>query len=513
MYFHKMNTQRMSFYEQIISYLFSKIIKYKHSLAGTFTTAFLTYVFAFVHKLPNWDDIHFDNIRGTLGLDHGRWMLDVINFIMPHYSMPWIYGMLSIAILAVANCYVMKIFDIKNKYLQVLLSGLLISFQAVVGTLSYMFLSYMYAISLLLSVISVYVFLKGEWKNRLYAVILMVISMGFYQAYWAISVVFFIVISLRDLLEDRKEVKRIIIDGVYYLSFVCISAILYYAINSLIFSVFDIHFNEYSSDRVNNDWPLTERIYWTIVNMISCIFYGTYGFVVTWLSKAIHWFYILFVSLGLLIPVAKKHKYCKVVIGFILLCLFPIGMNCLNIIAPTGTHSLTLITFASLYILVVIISQFYSYKKWLYDVVLFSLTLLLFNNILIANKSYLKQYLQYEEAKSFYTGVMVNVEQTPGFNENCKLALIGDAYNLINDMNDFTNDDITGISKNSIINIYSRTQFICKYIGFTIPFANESEVSIIKNNKEFVMMPHYPYYGSVKKIGDIVVVKFSEDND
>lgn len=502
-----------SFFENTISCLFSSIRKNSVSLIATIIVSVLTYTFAFLHKLPNLDDIAFCFFHGEVATDHGRWMLDVMNLIMPRYSMPWIYGVLSIAILAVANCYVIKIFDIKNKYLQVLLSGLLISFQAVVGTLSYMFLSYMYAISLLLNVISVYVFLKEGWKNRIYAFILMVISMGFYQAYWAISVVFFIVILMKDLLEDKKKIKGILIDSVYYLSFICISAILYYAVNSLIFFVFDIHFNEYSSDRVNNDWPLTERLYWTVVNMISCVFYGTYGFVVTWLSKAIHWFYILFISLGLLLPVAKKRKYCNVVIGFILLCIFPIGMNCLNIITPIGTHSLTLITFASIYILVAILVQYYSDKKWLYDVVLITLTLLLFNNILIANKSYLKQYLQYENAKSFYTGVMVNVEQTPGFDQNSRLALIGKANNLVNDMSDFSYDDITGISAESIMNIHSRSSFLKTYVGFTIPFASDDEIEAIKSSDSFSAMACYPYYGSVQMIGDIIVVKFSDGND
>lgn len=502
-----------SFFESTLSFLFSAIRKNYVSINATIIVSILTYTFAFLHKLPNLDDIAFGFFHGEVATDHGRWMLDIMNWIMPRYSMPWIYGVLSIAILAVANCFVMKIFDIKNKYLQVLLSGLLISFQSVVGTLSYMFLSYMYAISLLLSVISVYVFLKGEWKYRIYAVILMVISMGFYQAYWAISVVFFIIILMKDLLEDKKGIREILIDSAYYLSFIFISAILYYTINTLIFSIFDIHFNEYSSDRVNNDWPLTERLYWTVVNMISCVFYGTYGFVVTWLSKAIHWLYILFISLGLLLPVAKKRKYCNVTIGFMLLCIYPIGMNCLNIITPIGTHSLTLITFASLYIIVAILVQFYSDKKWLYDLLLISLTLLLFNNILIANKSYFKQYLQYENAKSFYTGVMVNVEQTPGFDENSKLALIGKAKNLVNDMSDFTYDDITGISAESIMNIHSRSSFIKTYVGFTIPFASNEEIEAIKSSDLFSNMTCYPYYGSVQKIGDIIVVKFSDGND
>ena len=57
---------------------------------------------------------------------------------------------------------------------------------------------------------------------------------------------------------------------------------------------------------------------------------------------------------------------------------------------------------------------------------------------------------------------------------------------------------------------YSKNAFINYYLGFDIPFATDSEIKEIKGTPDFAEMDVYPYYGSIKKIGDYIVVKFSE---
>ena len=56
---------------------------------------------------------------------------------------------------------------------------------------------------------------------------------------------------------------------------------------------------------------------------------------------------------------------------------------------------------------------------------------------------------------------------------------------------------------------YSKEQFVQYYLGISIPFASEEELSAIEASPEFAEMPVYPYYGSLRKIGDVMVVKLS----
>jgi sporulation protein YlmC with PRC-barrel domain len=54
----------------------------------------------------------------------------------------------------------------------------------------------------------------------------------------------------------------------------------------------------------------------------------------------------------------------------------------------------------------------------------------------------------------------------------------------------------------------NREAFVRYYIGFDVPFADASEIQALRQTQEFAEMSVYPYYGSVQKIGDYIVVKF-----
>lgn len=500
-----------SIIENFVHWLSQKVKSYKYSLCSTLFVGLLTYLFSFTNKLINLDDVAFFFFHGEVAADHGRWMLDVTNWIMPKYSMPWIYGVISLAVISIAICVIIKVYRIRNKYLQFLISGVIISFPSLVGMLSYMFLSYSYSLSFLLSVLSVYYYQGGGKKKVLLGGILLVISMGLYQAYLAVTVSFFLLLLFQDLLKNETSVKIILMRGLKMLAFILVSSVAYYLLTLLIFNAFGIHFNSYSSERVNNNWGLYPRVYWLIVNLISCLLHGTYGFVNTILSKAVHAFFILLIVVTILYQQIQFKRVGKFLLALCLLATLPFCINCIHLITPTGTHSLTLLSFIALYVLVVIMVQSPIYKRHLlYDAVLLAMALLIANNVLIANKAHIKQYLQYEEAHAYYTGVMMQVERTKGFDKNSKLALIGTAHNRAYDFSDFVPEDITGIEDGTILNIHSRKNFIKYYVGFDMPFTTEAENEAIRKTVVFKKMPEYPYYGSVRKIGNNIIVKLSE---
>ena len=193
--------------------------------------------------------------------------------------------------------------------------------------------------------------------------------------------------------------------------------------------------------------------------------------------------------------------------------LLPLSINCIYLIVAEETvHTLVLFSFFAVYIFSIIVID--TIENWNQAgkigkrLLLCGLCLVVINNIFVANKTYLKMQLAYENAFSFYTSVITQVKQTEGFDENSKLALVGDADELL--YTDTTgNNNIMGVDK-SLINVYSRDRFIKYYIGFDISFATEEEIDAIKNSAEFASMSRYPYYGSVSKIGNTIVVKFEQ---
>ena len=71
-------------------------------LAALFT-GLLAHGFAFTNKLLNHDEIESLFGKGAT-VTSGRWGLELVKLLFPDWSMPWIYGIISVVLLAVSVC-------------------------------------------------------------------------------------------------------------------------------------------------------------------------------------------------------------------------------------------------------------------------------------------------------------------------------------------------------------------------------------------------------------------------
>ena len=113
--------------------------------------------------------------------------------------------------------------------------------------------------------------------------------------------------------------------------------------------------------------------------------------------------------------------------------------------------------------------------------------------------------LEYENAYSFYLGLVSRVKSTEGYDGDDMVVITGDAHNLIHE-SEIDTSDIVGIME-GLINVYSRPDFITYYIGFEPPPTDWDEWSLSGGNELIEAMPEYPYEGSVVKNGDFIIVK------
>ena len=117
----------------------------------------LAHGFLLTNKIPVDDDLpNFFNKGATYV--SGRYGLELLRLVMPDVSMPWIYGWMSLALLALAVCVMLRLFRIKSPALRLLLAGVFVTFPAETGTLCYMFTAVPYALALLLMVTGVALF-------------------------------------------------------------------------------------------------------------------------------------------------------------------------------------------------------------------------------------------------------------------------------------------------------------------------------------------------------------------
>ena len=96
---------------------------YKLPFIATLLFGLAAHAFAMTNKLPFDDEAIYLFGKGTTTAS-GRYGLELLRLIMPDYSMPWIYGLISLLLISAAVCIIIKLFDIRSRVLQVLLGAL-----------------------------------------------------------------------------------------------------------------------------------------------------------------------------------------------------------------------------------------------------------------------------------------------------------------------------------------------------------------------------------------------------
>ena len=496
--------------------------KYKILFLIFIVIGFIAHGYMLTNKLVNHDElISLFSKGGTYEI--GRWGLPLISYIFPNISMPWFNGIFSLIFLAISSCLIIDILQIKNKYGRILIGGIFITFPTIIGTFSYMFTSTAYAISILLSVLSVKLFISDNKCNNILGIICMILSTSIYQSYTCIVIVLLMILLLKYCLKDNKSFKEITKLVIKYIIEIIISLTIYFLLTKVINYILGINMSNYqnaSDIGIPSIRDIAKGIlsaYRTIINIYS----SSWNSIVTDSIMKFSYIFCLIASLILFIKLIinnwKKDKKKTILFIFIVI-LMPIGINILYIITPNSEIH-TLMTYGNVtwFIMPIILYEWnhkIKFEKYLKYSIYIIASIVLFNYITFANEAYFKLNLAYENTYSFYTTLVTKIEATDGFSKDTKVLFIGDYSGelLVNNDEHFKSiNGITGIINNlSLINAYSKEYFLKNYIGITFNYANESITDQIKNTQEFKEMDIYPYYNSIKKINDIIVVKFSE---
>jgi hypothetical protein len=225
-------------------------------------------------------------------------------------------------------------------------------------------------------------------------------------------------------------------------------------------------------------------------------------------SRVLHLALLLIIGISMLSQLRKKGSVSCLLLAGLCLFLYPLSCYCLYLLADSGfIHSLSLYSFASLYVLCAALLDGWSPAPApaLKRLAALSLAVILCGNIYYANALYLRYYLRFEELKSFYTTLLTRVMETPGFAEGDRLAIVGDAPALSYDIDRHFTDAPLQLPSLELGSVAYAEDIISQYLGCDIPFASEEEAAALETDG----MPVYPYDGSVKRMGDVIAVKFS----
>lgn len=473
---------------------------YKLPFIATLLFGLAAHAFAMTNKLPFDDEAIYLFSKGTT-TESGRYGLELLRLIMPDYSMPWIYGLISLLLISAAVCVIIKLFDIKSRVLQVLLGALFITFPAETGTLGYMFTAAPYALALFLSAAAVYSYSRRTRGGLIAALVMLAFSCSIYQGCFSFAASLCVLMMISRLVSG-EDAKAVLVSGLRMLAMLAAALLLYGAVILFFSKLLDY---PVLSGVVNSSQSIPMRIAVAYSAYLKTILCGYFGYVRGTASRLAHIALLIVMAVLIVRGEVKRHDIRHSLLLALCLFLFPLSCYCLYI------HALALYSFASLYILAAIIIDRAEpgWKLRPDAVAAAAMAVVIVCNTYFANEFSLYSYLMKENVTSFYTSLLTQVYETPGFAEGTELALIGEPPEFPVERNAcYTRDEFTLLG--NPVDSSAIAPFIIRYyIGSDIPLADDDTVAALKDTAEFAEMPVYPYYGSVRMIDGTVVVRLS----
>lgn len=468
----------------------------------------LAHGYAFTNKLLNHDEIESLFGKGAT-VTSGRWGLELVKVLFPDWSMPWIYGLLSLLLISLACCLILSALGIRSTAMRVVLPAIITTFPSLTGVFCFMFTSGAYAWSFFLTALAVFLFCRGGVKAALLSVVLLIFALGIYQAYISLAASLLLLVMIRDTLDGERSAFEIVRFVVKALAMLLSAVALYYLITLLVLRSTGAAFNSYVTENVNGAVSLPRR-----VRMAYDAFYYIFSFRNFSLisSEAARYLHIALMGalLAALAALAVRGRsVLNAALLGVLLLLLPLSVCCMFLImSQESIHTLVMYSFVCVYLLMGLAAERVKGFSGVPGAGLLAaaLCLIVVGNVYFANKCYLKMALQYENASAFYTVLASRVEKTEGFDEGCSLALVGKQENLVHRFPELDTDLFMGVNRD-LINIYSRENFIRFYLGLDLPFAEEAALEALEDDPRFLNMAEYPYDGSVQRIDDMIVVK------
>lgn len=488
----------------------------------------LAYGFAFTNKLPNHDDVLYLFGKGATA-DSGRWGLELLRIIIPDYSLPWLHGVVSLLLLSVAICFILKVFQLRSILTRVLLPALIICFPSQIGTFCYMYTSSCYAVAFLLAVLAVWGVSRPGVPFKLFSVLCITLMLSIYQAYLSITAGLMVLLLIRELLTAETEAGpgertvsgHVFREGVLCLLLIAAALLLYLGSVRLYQHASGAEYNAYSNELRTyapgfpKGIPVAYRMF--VYNLTS-----RYNMLlVSKTSRLMHFVALLAAGTGVLLHLLCKKKPLEIILLVFLILMLPLCICGLYIVIYwAGIHTLVLFGYIALYVLMFLVVEtlpkppYGPIVRGMKDVLAVSLAVVVGINVCFSNRTFLKLHLAYENAYSLATTLVTQLRSIPGYERNTPVALYTSAGSALRFADGFGDEetlkqDIMG-AQFQLLTGYTEQAFLEYYIGADVNLVSHEQADRMALQEECREMPVYPDSGSIRMIDGTVFIKFEE---
>lgn len=512
----------------------------------TFLVGIVAHFFIIANPLFNADGIFYNRSMGA-GSVLGRWLIEILNsvfsFIGYNTVIPMLNVVISVLILSFSTIYLLRIFDIEDMTYRLIISFSMVLSPSIVQTFFYGFTAHIYALSILLTILSIYyLVIKDNFAASVY---LNCIALAIYQAYIPFMLCIYLIYTVKFLITNSiKDTSKMVFKA--FLSFV-LSFALYYMINDIInrknenyilrlhgmseyvvpkFTLQSLAASIVKSYQATFDMCFTHNVFaHNTTILIRVIYFVLIAYTTYLVIKLIH----NFAFKKAMYQNERKEAQFKSILIVVLCVLSPIAINFMFIMTNKGIGyrddrmALSLVFYI---IFPVVLSDMidkiggttkkslvFGYKK----IVSVLTAIVLLHNVWLAYGSYYNQYKIINASKSFALELATNIKMLPGYRNDTSVLFIGSPYVKNNhynygyyvdaEHNLYSNFDV---EYENILSEYPMMQIFKEFTALNFPEPDSDFVNNLHYSKVVREMPLYPIDGSVKLIENVAVVKFME---
>lgn len=477
-----------------------------------------------------WNSICYfkaDNWEASLG----RWGLFVANKIVNNLAIPNLTGVIAIVLIAISAMFIVDILKLKNKITIFIVSSAMVVSPALSGTLLYMYTSVAYCLAMILSVLTVKLIFKENYKifNFILAIAIFTFSLGIYQSYIGVTVGLTAIRLIRDLYDKNVKIKWFFIHGIMMCVIVIIGGLLYSRITQDVLDKMQLTTSSYKGMEnisIQNTLESLDKSIPKIYEEFKA-FYFEDNIVVNSNYSRQEFYKLMFlvaIILELILVItsgAWKNPF-RVIFIILMNVILPVALNVVLLLTTeTSTYLLTCSQLLLVIPLVAMICEM-SGKKFTYIFkwgAIISMFWVVFTYYLADNCSYMALKLTYNQSYSTSIRIMDRMEETEGYSPD-KPVMIAGVINH-NGPQFFRSSNIYLYTLGTIFDLpafhgtYSGmegtwTQFLGNFLGMKVHFCNAESYNDVINSDEFKEMGIFPAQNSCKEIYGIMVVKLSD---
>lgn len=508
--------------EEILGKLKKNILpQWKMCFFSAVVVGLIAHLYKITNWLPNWDSLVFRYDAQNM-VSIGRWFLPVVASLSSFYDLPWVTGLLAIIFHGLGAVCICKMFNVKKSTTAILIGAAVVSFPTVTSVMLYNYVADAYAISFFLACLAA-LLMTSEKPKFILAVVLIALSVGIYQAYITVTIMLLLCYLIVNVFNKEATLKTMLVKGAKFLLTGALGMALYYLVLNVVLKVTSTELLEYQgldSALSFSGFHLLGSLYTIKESFVDYFFNFSNGLNVFNTINVI--VFVLTFVFYLIDVIKQKLNLSRILALCMFAILLPFGANVLAFLnSAIDYHNLMLMGFFVFYLFFILHyenvefknKKASSLKSW---AILLVTTILIFNQVIVANVSYHKLNIAYEKSFATIIRIVDRIEQTENA-QNCDKILVLGALEGSEAYSANLSPEITGTTDSYILRADDEIvgqSVLCSalndYGAKNYKFVSGNEKTKLLEKIDMNSLTNWPDKNSICVIDNVIVIKLGD---